>query len=138
MSEEQKPSGDTPTEGQKAGSELLAEFQMLGQQLATAVKSLWESEDSRRLRKQLSEGFTELGQTVDSAIKSAQESEAAKQFGEQVKETVDKARSSDVADKVEQGILTGLRELNTQISKLVGSLEEKHPTQAKPEDQTKA
>jgi len=138
MAEEQKPSGDTPTKEQKAGSELLQEFQTLGQQLAAAVKSLWESEDSRRLRQQLYEGFTELGQTVDSAVKSAQESEAAKQFGEQVKETVDKARTSDVADKVEQGIVTGLRELNTQISKLVGSLEQKETPKAEPKDQTKA
>jgi NAD dependent epimerase/dehydratase family enzyme len=138
MTEEQKPSGDTPAEGQKASGELLAEFQMLGQQLATAVKSLWESEDSRRLRQQLSEGFAQLGQTIDSTIKSAQESEAAKQFSEQVKETVDKARTSDVTDKVEQGILTGLRELNEQISKLVGSMEKKQATTTEPEDQAKA
>jgi hypothetical protein len=137
MTEEKKASGDTPTEEQKAGSELLQEFQALGQQLATAVKSLWESEDSRRLRRQLHEGFTELGQTVDSAIKSAQDSEAAKQFGEQVKGTVDKARASDFADKVEAGVVAGLRELNVQISKLVSSLEGQE-TKSEPEDQPKA
>ena len=60
----------------------------------------------------MEDGFVELGHQVETAVKSAQESEAAKQFSEQVKETMDKARESDVAAKLEEGLVTGLRELN--------------------------
>jgi phage-related protein len=122
------------TEEQKPSSEILDELEALGQQLVTAVKSLWESEDSRKLRQEIGEGFAELGQQIDTAVKSAQESEAVQQFEEQVKETVDKARESDVAGKLEQGLATGLRELNEQISKLVGSPEGK--TEAEPEGES--
>lgn len=104
MAEEQKPSGD-----------VVSELRLLGQQLGTAVKALWESEETRSLRAEIQQGFVELGQHIDTAIKSAQESEAGKKFTGQVKETVDKARESDVADKIEEGIVVGLSELNKQL-----------------------
>jgi hypothetical protein len=118
------------TEEQKPGSDLMEEFHALGQQLTTAVKALWESEDSRKLRTEIGDGFMELGQELDSAIKTAQESEAAKQFSEQVKETVEKARESDLAAKLEEGLVVGLQELNTGISRLVSSME---PSEQQPE-----
>jgi phage-related protein len=111
------------TEEQKPSSDILDELDALGQQLATAVKSLWESEDSRKLRQEIGEGFAELGRQMDTAVKSAQESEAVHQFEAQVKETMSKARESDIAGKLEQHLVTGLRELNEQIAKLVKSAE---------------
>lgn len=124
-----------PTEEQ-LGSEFLKELEKLGQQLGTTLKSLWESEESRKLRQQIAEGFLELSRTVDSALKSAQESEAAKRLGEQVKETIDKACQSEVVGKVEEGLLTGLRQMNEQLSKLLRSLEEKGPPPTQPEDKS--
>lgn len=125
MSEQQAPGSDMPKEEKPQGSEFMQELHALGQQLTTAIKSMWESEDSRNLRREISDGFVELGKQIDSAVKSAQESEAAKQFGEQVKETMDKAKESDFVDKMEEGLVTGLRELNTQLSKLATSMEKK-------------
>jgi hypothetical protein len=99
---------------------------------------LWESDESRSLRQDLRDGFVELGRQLDTAVKSAQESDAAKEFGEQLKETMDKARQSDLAGKLEQGLITGLRELNEEISKLVGSLQEKDKPAANKETETEA
>jgi hypothetical protein len=126
------------TEEQRSDSGLLDELQSLGQQLTTAVKALWDSEDSRKLRQEIGEGFVELGQQMDSAVKTAQESDAAKQFGEQIKETVDRARESDVADKLEEGLVTGLHELNLGLSKLVTSLEKSAPGEGEPEVEAEA
>lgn len=111
MTEEQKPSG-----------EILDELQSLGEQLVTAVKALWDSEDARNVRQEIGDGFVELGHQVDEAIKSARESEATKDFEAKVKETVDKARESDVAGQVQEGLVTGLRQLNEEMSKWIGSL----------------
>lgn len=132
MSEEQKTTNEAPAK-ETADSEILDELQALGAQLVTTVKSLWESEESRKLRKEIGDGFVELGQQIDTAVKSTQESEAAKQFSEQVKETVEQARQSDVVDKVQEGLLTGLRELNAELSKMAGSLEPKGKAEAEPE-----
>lgn len=126
------------TEEQKPTRDILDELEALGQQLSTALKTLWESEESRKLRQDLRQGFVQLGQEIDEAVKSAQESEAAKQFGEQVKETVDKARRSDVATQVEQGLATGLRKMNEELSKLISSLEEEETVETPPDSETTA
>ena len=112
------------TEEQKATrAKLLDELESLGQQLATAVKSLWDSEDSRKLRQEIGDGFVELGQQLDYGGQDGSGKRGGQGVREQVKETMDKARESDVAGKVEEGLLTGLRELNQELSKLVGSPE---------------
>lgn len=132
MTEEQTPD----TEDQVSGSEILDELNSLGQQLATTVKSLWEGEDSRKLRQDIEEGFVELGHQVETAVESARESEAAKQFSEQVKETMEKARESEIPAKMQDYLVTGLRELNTQVSKMVSSLESSETAEAEPEADT--
>jgi hypothetical protein len=128
------------SEFEREGSEFLEELHSLGQQLTAAVKSLWESEESRQLRQEIGDGFTELGQQLDSAIKSAQESDTAREFSAQVKETVDRARESDLAGKMEHTLAAGLRDLNEQLGKVVDSMEAQKPeaAEAEPEAETEA
>jgi hypothetical protein len=128
MTEEQTPG----TEEQVDSSEILDELHSLGQQLATAVKSLWESDESRKLRRDIEKGFVELGHQVETAVESARESDPAKQFSEQVKDTMEKARESEIPTKMEDYLVTGLRELNTQVSKMVSSLASSGTAAAEP------
>ena len=121
------------TEEKKPESKLLDELNALGQQLSAAVKDMWENEDSRKLRQEIGDGFLELGQQVDAAISTTQESEAAKQFSGQVREAVDRARESDLADELERGLVTGLKELNKGLSSFLSSIESKPPAAAEPE-----
>ena len=141
MSEEQKMENEIPAdEGttgteESAGSEVLDELQSLGMQLATAVQSLWDRDESRQLRKEIGDGFEELGQQLNSAVKSAQESEAAKEFSAQVKQTMDKARDSDLAGQVERGLVEGLRELNRHLATTVDSLDTQPKAGTGPEEE---
>lgn len=138
MTEDQNTTPESPVEEEQKTSPVFEEFQSLGQGLASAFKTLWDHDDSVRLRHELRDGFTELGRQFDAAIQSASESEAAQQFGEQIKDTVDRARESDVAGKVEEGVLVGLRELNNQISRFVTSLESTGAAEAEAEPETEA
>jgi hypothetical protein len=131
MTEEQNA-----TEKNQASGEILDELESLGTQLVTAVRALWDSEESRKLRQEIGDGFVQLGHQVDEGIKSAQESEAAKEFKVQVQETVDKARQSEVAGKLQQNLISGLRQLNAELGKLVGSLEPKDEPVDEPEPPT--
>ena len=121
------------TEEKKSASRLLEELNALGQQLSTAVKEIWESEDSRQLRQELGDGFMELGQQVDAAISTAQESESARQISGQVKEAVDRARESELVEELERGLVTGLHELNKGLSNFLSSIESKAPAAKTPE-----
>ncbi len=118
MSEEQKPTGD-----------VLEELKLFGQQLGSAVKSLWESEESRNLRQEISEGLNEAVREMDKAVKNVQASDAAKDFSEQVRGSVDKARESDVVGQIQKGLVTGLRDINAEIGKLINSWETKKPAE---------
>jgi hypothetical protein len=126
------------TEERKPGSELVEELHALGQQLSTAVRALWESEESRQLRQEIGEGFVEVGQQVNSAIQSAQESEAGQQFSGQMKEAMDRARESDLATQLEEGLALGLRELNKGLSSLVSSIESDAPVGEAPQSESEA
>jgi uncharacterized protein YPO0396 len=108
---------------EKSDSELVDELESLGRQLVTAVSSLWDSDESRQLRQEIGDGFVQLGQQVDDAIKTAQESETAQEFKVQLQETVDKARESDIAGKLQENLVSGLHQLNTELGKLVTSLD---------------
>jgi hypothetical protein len=111
------------TEERKPESQIGDELESLGRQIATAVRSLWESEDAQKLRQEIREGFVVLADEVDTALKSAQDSEAAHEFRGQVQDAVDKARASDVTQQVEQGLASGLQQLNQELAKLIASLE---------------
>lgn len=110
-------------EKQKVDDRLMQELQALGQQLTTAVRALWESEESRQLRQEIGDGFMELGSQLNTAVKTAQDSDAAKGFGEQVKVAMDRARESELTSRLEEGLVQGLRDLNEGLSKLVGSMD---------------
>jgi signal recognition particle GTPase len=112
MTEEKRPEGD-----------IMGELKLLGEQLATAVKALWESEESKNLRREIADGIHEAGRQIDTAFKSAQESEAAKDLSSTVRDTVEKARESDVAVKIQEGLVAGLRELNAQLDRVLKSSE---------------
>jgi hypothetical protein len=119
--------GKTMTEEKKPESDLIEEFQVLSQELTSAVRALWESEDSRKLRQEIGDGFVEIGRQVDTAVKAAQESEAGQQVSEQMKEAVHQARESEFVGTLEQGILSGLRELNEGIARWLDSVQTSAP-----------
>jgi hypothetical protein len=126
------------TEEKKPDSELMDELESLGTQLVAAVRSLWDSDESRQLRQEIGDGFVQIGQQVDEAIKTAQESEAAQEFKTQVQETVDKARESDIAGKLQENLVSGLHQLNTELGKLVTSLEPSSETPEEPAAEAEA
>jgi hypothetical protein len=111
------------TEEQKPGGEIRSELESLGEQLVATFKAAWSSSESRKLRQEIGDGFVQFGQRVDEAMKAAQDSQAAKELRDQVKETMDKARESDVAGKVQQSLVSGLQQLNAELAKLVDSLQ---------------
>lgn len=134
MTAEQIEGSNVPPEEQPGDGQVLEELQNLGQQLATAVRSLWESEESRKLRQQIGDGVVRLGQQIESAVESAQDSDAVRKLGSQAKESVDRARESDVVSRLEQSLISGLQELNRQVSKLVDSMESRAPQASGPTD----
>jgi hypothetical protein len=120
------------TDEQKPTSDIVAELRLLGQQIGAAAKALWESDDSRAVRHEISEGLQEAGRQIDTAVRSFQESDTGHKIGAQARQTVNKARESDAADRVEHGIVDTLREVNRQLGKIISGWTSEQPTETPP------
>jgi len=120
------------TEEQKPTSDIVSELRLLGQQIGAAAKALWESEDTRAVRYEIREGLVEAGHQIDTAVRSFQESDTGHKIGVQVRQTVDRARESDAADRVEQGVVATLREVNRQLGQIIGGWTSRPPEQTPP------
>ncbi len=100
---------------------VVEELSELGRQLGTAFKSAWESEERRKLQQEISEGLDALGDQFEEAVRTARESEALQELKADLKQTVETARESEPVQDIRQGLAKGLRQINSELSKLVAS-----------------
>ncbi|HNS52942.1 MAG TPA: hypothetical protein PKO09_17410 [Anaerolineae bacterium] len=121
------------TEEQKPTSDIVAELRLLGQQIGSAAKALWESDESRSVRHDIREGLEEAGRQIDTAVRSIHDSDAGRKLETHVKETVEKARESEAADKFEQGIVSTLRDVNRELSRIISNWSGEGPKETPPQ-----
>jgi hypothetical protein len=107
---------------EKPTSDLAEELKRLGQQLGVAAKAAWESESSRNMQTQLRDGLAEMARQLDGTAKKIAESEEAATLRAQAERVVESARKSDVASELQEGLLTGLREMNAALEKAIAKL----------------
>jgi hypothetical protein len=97
------------------------ELKELGKQLSAALKAVWESEERQELQREISEGLLALGEQIEEAVKTAHESEAFQEAKTDVEQAVAKAKQSDAAQNVRQGLLDGLQSINRELGKLAST-----------------
>jgi heparin binding hemagglutinin HbhA len=122
--------GDRP----RAGGDLKEELTRLGRQLAVVAKSAWESETSRNIQGEIKEGLEEVISQLDDASKKISASEETQRLRAQVERVVETAKESDISQGVREGFLSGLKELNTQLDKLLTRLSEPEDTPRDPQE----
>jgi hypothetical protein len=104
--------GDDGTKGPRTAGDLSDELKRLGEQLGETVKAAWESDVSRNIQRQLSEGLEQMAQELNRASQKAAESQEAERLRTQARRVADSARESDIGREVREGLVIGLRELN--------------------------
>lgn len=112
----------TATETERSIADELAK---LGQQLATAAKTAWESEERRKLQGEITTGVQRFGQEIGAAVSKATESDQAKELKTRATKMADDVQKTDVVDEVRKGILVGLEAINRELGKLLERLESK-------------
>jgi len=115
MSEEPKVEGRSITE----------ELSKLGQQMASAIKAAWESDDRKKLQAEILDGLQKFGDEVTEALDKAGQSETAKDLRVKAEKVATDMRASGVAEDVRKGIISGLDVINSELGKLVDKLEPK-------------
>ncbi len=113
---------------------IVDELSKLGQQMATAIKAAWESDDRKKLQAEILDGLQKFGDEATEALDKAGQSETAKDLRVKAEKVTVDVRATSVVEDVRKGVISGLDVLNTELSKLVEKLEPK----AEPADETVA
>jgi hypothetical protein len=106
MSQEKQPEGN-----------LREEFRNLGQNLKNVLNTVWESQERRKLQKDVQDGLNELGKAINELIDDIQNSEAGKKMASGVSEFGEKLRSGEVEEKARASILSALHKMNDELEK---------------------
>ena len=113
----------------EAWREVGRQFQALGESLAEAFRTAWESEENRRHVKNMQEGLEAMIEQVGQALKEADASpEAQKIRGEAEKATESlRAAGEQTWQEVRPHLLSALDQINAELQKMIGRLKEEEP-----------
>lgn len=110
---------ETPQE-----TDLGQELARLGRRLSAAAQAVWETEEARRLRREVKDGLETLSHELEEGLETVQTHPTTKKVQEEVGEVLESARTSKAAQEVKEGFLGAVRELNKEIDKFVQDLKE--------------
>lgn len=123
--------GPTMGSNRKAQStqELMDELNRLGMKFAEVVQTAWESDERKRLEKDVKAGVVSLVNGLERGLRKVGESEQAKEFlnkAEDVADTLgERIRTSPTSHEMAGNLAKGLRILAEQIDKLAEELQRK-------------
>lgn len=123
---EPKPSAST--------QEVVEELKQLGQQIGRALKAAWESPERQELEQEVREGLRTLGEQVDEALRAAREHLEAEGIPEQAQKVLASVEKTPVVQEVREALLTGLRALNQELSRLLRKERSAEMSSPPPED----
>ncbi len=106
---------------QKPDSEdsLRQEFEALGRNLVEAMRSAWESPETKRMREDVITGISDLGATLRREADNLANSNAAQQVRDGLEQAADKVRSPELQTKMRSEILGALKTMNTELQRVI-------------------
>ena len=128
--------GPTMGSNRKAQStqELMDDLNRLGMKFAEVVQTAWESDERKRLEKDVKAGVVSLMNGLERGLRKVGESEQAKEFlnkAEDAAETLgERIRTSPTSHEMAGNLAKGLRILAEQIDKLAEELQRKSASSA--------
>ena len=117
-----------PTTNQER-SELMAELQQLGQQLESTFKA-FVAGPGQTIRREVTEAFQELGTQVQRAVAAVQEKPQTAELEQKARRALHQATEKPFVREVEETLVTGVQQINTQLRKLVDRMESQAPQQS--------
>ena len=104
---EQRPEGD-----------LHSELEQLGQNLKAALKTAWESEESRKLQAELKSGMAALEVGLRQAAQEVTAGETGQRLKAEVEDLGQRVKSGQVESQLRKDLLSALRTINSELQKM--------------------
>lgn len=116
--------GSTPSDPSSArgvSNDVLEELRELGRNLQAIVQSVWESEERKKLERELEAGLTEAYNSLTKAAHDFSDSPTGKNLKTDLEDLGERIRSGEVETRVRDEILTALRSANEGLKKAAES-----------------
>jgi len=129
MTEETTPQAQDRARTEEAWREVGKQFQELGQSLASAFRATVDSEEGRRHLQNMQAGVQAMADEVSQAIREASVSPRATEVRVKAEKAATTARfaTEDAFQEARPQILAALRQVNTELQKLIARMDEKRP-----------
>jgi len=106
-----------PNENKFPNDNISEQLNELGKNLREALQSAWESEERRKLQKEIEDGLANLGASLSQAAKDFSTSPTGESLKEDMKDLQERWRSGEVRSKAHAEIVEALRKVNTELQK---------------------
>jgi signal recognition particle GTPase len=110
-------SENNPNENMSPNDNIGEQLNELGKNLRDALQTAWESEERRKLQKEIEDGLANLGSSLSQASKDFSNSPTGKTIKEDVEDLHERWRTGEVGSKVRSEIVDALRKVNEELQK---------------------
>ncbi len=112
-------SDSNPNETKHPNDSISDQLNELGKNLKSALQSAWESEERRKLQKEIEDGLANLGTSLSQAAKDFSNSQTGQNLKEDVQDIKERWRTGEVSSKVRSDVVEALRKVNAELQKTV-------------------
>jgi vacuolar-type H+-ATPase subunit I/STV1 len=118
----------------EAWREVGRQFQALGESLAEAFRTAWESEENRQHVQNMRDGLEAMIDQVGQAIKEASASPEAQKMRGEAEKAAESLRGAgeQTWQEARPHLLSALNQINAELQKMIGRLEQEEPTSEVP------
>ncbi len=110
-------SDSNPNENKTPNDSISDQLNELGKNLREALQSAWESDERRKLQKEIEDGLANLGDSLSQAAKDFSNSPTGQNLKEDVKDMQERWRTGEVRSKVHTELVDALRKVNNELQK---------------------
>jgi ElaB/YqjD/DUF883 family membrane-anchored ribosome-binding protein len=106
------------------------QFQTLGESLAEAFRTAWESEETRRHVQNMQTGLKAMVDKLDQTLEEISDSPQGEKIRLQAEKAAESIRTAgeQTWQEARPHLLSALTQLNTELQKMIGRLKQKEPT----------
>ena len=113
------PVEETVENAKSETSAILDEFGKLGNKVAAAFQTAWDSEERKKTEDEIRKALHTAGDRIDEIAVDLRKSEVTKDLQTQATKTIDAVQKSEVTKKAKQGLLSGLKRFNDELTGLL-------------------
>ena len=103
-------------------SDVTSEFRLLGQNLKEILQSAWESEERRKLQREIEAGLSELGRTLNQTVEEVRESPTGQRIKSEAEGLRGRIHSGELESQLREDLLSALRRVNAELEKAASKM----------------